>query len=333
MIEGMTLAFNPEAAADMEADIQFQVSGSESGSYYLNISERDCKFNLGDSDSPSLIIKTPAETWKKISSGEISGQDALAQGLYKADGDLSILLRFGELFSEQKVSYESPPHFKPPGPVKLSGMKWLTVAFLPWMFFWIAFESLGNGLNVIIPFALSLFLVSYRFRYGVLTFFEAGSLGFFSLALIMKISNFPGFEVWGSVLGSLYIALLWLGSLFIVRMPLCGEYSKWQYIPRLWRTTLFIYPNAVISLMWGGQFLLASVLGMAAVLFPSHAGLLNTLRFLLLIPAFVFTAVYQRGVVGRMYPDIDRSLGKVRLWGGLGFIAGLCLILAAFSTA
>jgi len=78
-------------------------------------------------------------------------------------------------------------------------------------------------------------------------------------------------------------------------MPLCGDYSKWGYVKRLWRTSLFIHPNAAISLMWGWQFLVGSLFGGGAILVPHLGTVLTVIRYLLLVPAWVFTFAYQKG--------------------------------------
>jgi len=48
-----------------------------------------------------------------------------------------------------------------------------------------------------------------------------------------------------------------------------------------------------------------------------------------LVPAFIFTAIYQKGVAERRIEDIDRALVWIRFWGGIGLAAGLGIILAA----
>ncbi len=332
MIEGMTLVFDPIAAKDLEAVIQFKVTGAESGAYFLKIAEGDCTFHLGLSESPSLTIETQAEVWQKISRGELSGQEALLQGLYQVQGDLELLLKLDQLFSSDDESYMAPSDQRPPGPIPLSGMVWMPVTLIPWMVFWITFEMSGPWVSIFIPFLLSLFLAAYRLKYGSLTILEAGSLGFFTLAGVLSLTGVPGFDRWGSVVSSVIMAALWLGSLLVSEMPLCGQYSKWGYTKRLSRTTMFIHPNAVISLVWGWQFLAASLFGLTAVLVPDYKGSFTVVRYLLLVPAFIFTVAYQKGAPERRIEDIDRALVRIRFWGGIGLAAGLGIILATLLT-
>jgi len=98
IIAGMPEVFDAEAAEDLSADIQFDVSGQEPGSYNLHIEKGTCTFNEGQSLSPTLTIHTPSEVWLAVSRGEIDGQAALMQGKYTVDGDFNLLLKLNEMF-------------------------------------------------------------------------------------------------------------------------------------------------------------------------------------------------------------------------------------------
>jgi len=51
MLEGMTLTFDAAAAGDMDATLQFNVTGAEPGTYYLRIAEGDCTFHLDTAEA------------------------------------------------------------------------------------------------------------------------------------------------------------------------------------------------------------------------------------------------------------------------------------------
>lgn len=98
-LEGMTLTFNPEEARNIEAMIQFEVSGAESGSWYLKIMGNTCTFHEGRTQNPTLTIQTPPDVWLKIARGEMSGGVALMTGKYKAKGDMGLLMKIDKIFS------------------------------------------------------------------------------------------------------------------------------------------------------------------------------------------------------------------------------------------
>lgn len=334
-LEGMTLNFDAVAAGDTNATLQFNVTGAKPGAYYLRIAESDCTFHLGTAEDPTLTIAATSDVWLKISRGELDAQDALMQGLYQAQGDFSLLMRMNNLFktldnmSDGVSAYVAPPDQRPAGPIALTGMTWMMVAFIPWILYWITFSipGLSPWVSVGLPFLLALFIVIYRQVFDKPTWMEWGGLGFFALADILTLINNSTFATWGSVFSSVVMGALWLGTLVFTDMPLSANYAKWGYIKRMWCTSLFIHPNTAISLMWGWQFLVASLFGGGAVLFPHLEAVLTVIRYLLLVPAFVFTFTYQKGADNRPVANVDRALAQMRTWAivGIGVAVGMIL--------
>jgi putative sterol carrier protein len=97
-IAGMPTAFNAEAAGDLKADIQFRVTGEESGTYYLHIENGVCTFREGESPAPTLTIRTPSEVWLAVSRGEMDGQMAFMQQKYTVEGEFGLLMKMSQLF-------------------------------------------------------------------------------------------------------------------------------------------------------------------------------------------------------------------------------------------
>jgi multimeric flavodoxin WrbA/putative sterol carrier protein len=104
VITGQAARFNPVAAGDLSADIQFRVSGPEPGDYVLRIDRGKCSVHKGTVPAPTLTIHTPSEVWLQIARGELSGQAAYFKGMYRTEGDLGLLLRMNEIFSGQSDS-------------------------------------------------------------------------------------------------------------------------------------------------------------------------------------------------------------------------------------
>jgi putative sterol carrier protein len=99
MIAGMAIVFNPEAAGDLQAVVQFDVSGDEPGQYYLHIAGGECAAFEGTHPEPTLTIHTPSEVWLRISRGELDGTTAMMEGQYSVEGNLGLLIRFDKLFT------------------------------------------------------------------------------------------------------------------------------------------------------------------------------------------------------------------------------------------
>ncbi|MFQ5593005.1 MAG: SCP2 sterol-binding domain-containing protein [Anaerolineae bacterium] len=337
-IEGMPLAFDADAADGLEATVQFDVSGPEAGIYHLRIAAGQCTFHTGPAAAPTLTITTPSDVWLQISNGEISGQEALMQGLYTANGDLSLLLKMDSLFKPtDQVVFEAPAGQRPAGPIPLPGMAWMTVAFLPWMIHWVTFDLPGvsHWISVGLPLLLSVLIVGYRLVFNESTlrrtqgelWLEWGGLGFFALASVPTVAGDAGFAIWGSVISSVVMGALWLGTLLFSDTPLSGNYSKWGYVEALWRNSMFIYPNAVISLIWGWQFIVAALVGAAAILLSNLMVVFTVLRYGLLVPAFIFTSVYQKRATQLQIADYEAAMGRLRFWAGIGLLAVVGLLL------
>ncbi len=100
-IEGMTFSINPDEAKDINATIQFHVSGEGGGNYYLSIADGKCDFSVGTTPDPTLTISTPADVWLKIARKEMNGGLALMTGKYKAIGKMPLLMKMDKIFSRQ----------------------------------------------------------------------------------------------------------------------------------------------------------------------------------------------------------------------------------------
>ncbi|MDI7260681.1 MAG: SCP2 sterol-binding domain-containing protein [Thermodesulfobacteriota bacterium] len=102
LLRGMAATFNSEAAGDLKATIQFEVTGKQPGIWFFSIENGRCIYNEGRVDSPALTIKTPSEVWLAIANREMDGQQAFMEGKYTAIGDMSLLMRMKNLFGSEK---------------------------------------------------------------------------------------------------------------------------------------------------------------------------------------------------------------------------------------
>jgi multimeric flavodoxin WrbA/putative sterol carrier protein len=83
--------FNPEAAGDVKATLQFEFKGSVEGSCYFIIADGTIKAKEGKSERPDLIIKTPFEIWMDIVTGKADGAEMFMEGKYEAEGNMEFL--------------------------------------------------------------------------------------------------------------------------------------------------------------------------------------------------------------------------------------------------
>ena len=102
LLTGMAVSFNSQAAGDLKATIQFEVTGKQTGDWFLSIENGKCAYHEGKANSSNVTIKTPSEVWLAIANGEMDGQQAFMEGKYTATGDMSFLMRMRSLFGANK---------------------------------------------------------------------------------------------------------------------------------------------------------------------------------------------------------------------------------------
>ena len=98
LLQSMPLGFQKEKAGDLEAVFQFEISGEEQFTAHLRIAEGRCTYAEGPHEHPDVTIKSPAAVWLAVSKGELNGQRAFMAGKYRAEGDLSLLMKLQNLF-------------------------------------------------------------------------------------------------------------------------------------------------------------------------------------------------------------------------------------------
>ena len=334
-IEGMPLVFNATAAGDIRANIQFDASGPEPGQYHLCIDHGNCSFHKGPAKDPALTIRTPSDVWLKINSGELSGLDALVQGLYTVDGDANLLAQMQELFKRPENFTVEASGQRPAGPLPLSGMVWMTILFASWtwLFFLYDLFPLDYGITFAPPTIVILFVVIYRLIFNHPLWTEIASLAFFvALGILSSFMEVDLVIKWGSTIALLFMGLMWLGSMVPpFKLPLTAEYSKWRYVQGLWRNSMFLQPNMAICLVWGWQFVISAALAIVGKTVISLFLPLLGVRLLTLIPAFVFTSVYQKGAATRRFTDIDKTLRSMQVWAYIGLALAVVMLIVIFA--
>jgi multimeric flavodoxin WrbA len=95
----LSMGFNPAAAKETHAVMQFDFSGAVQGSCSLEIQDGKLKAKQGPADPADVLIESPFEVWMDIMTGKADGQEMFMEQKYRVKGDFSLLLRMKELFS------------------------------------------------------------------------------------------------------------------------------------------------------------------------------------------------------------------------------------------
>ena len=95
----MPMGFNPKAAGDTKATLQFEFTGRVEGVCHLIISDGTIKAKEGKSDKPDLIIKSPFDVWMDIVTDKADGTEMFIAGKYEVEGNTEFL-EMGKFFKK-----------------------------------------------------------------------------------------------------------------------------------------------------------------------------------------------------------------------------------------
>ena len=97
----MKLGFNPQAAKDLKARIQFNFSGETAGMCFLDISGGSIQSHPGKTREPNLTVNAPFEVWMDLITGKADGQQLFVDQQYTVEGDLALLMQLDQIFSSR----------------------------------------------------------------------------------------------------------------------------------------------------------------------------------------------------------------------------------------
>jgi len=304
---GMALRYNPKAEPGLNLVIQFNL---ENENYYLVIDGDECEAYRGVHQNPNLTIITPTDIWMKISTGELDGARAFIEKLFKAEGDMNIMLKFNTLFSDSQTRLDTRREFQKTakdfegipdhrGPIKLSGMQWLNIAFAPWILLWI-WGSISPGiLPQIVAAGIALTITLYHLITNRPTLFEKGTCIYLILAAILWGIGIEFYISYSRIITYVFLGILWLGSL-INFFCLTAEYSRLPYPKEIWGSRAFTKTNDILCGIWGLYFLIMAVYNYYMMILSEFYLILMIVSYISLIPMFSFTSWFQKWYPSKM---------------------------------
>jgi putative sterol carrier protein len=87
-----------DAAEDVDAIYQFDLSGAQGGQYVVTIREGACQVKEGRHDDPHVILSMAGEDCVKVLNGELSGPAAAMSGRIRISGDMGLAMQLKALF-------------------------------------------------------------------------------------------------------------------------------------------------------------------------------------------------------------------------------------------
>ena len=90
--------FLPEAAPDLEAVIQYQLTGEEGGDYIISIKDNQCKVTEGIAEQPVVTVTADGRDFGDVLLGRANGMQYFMTGKIKLAGDLNLAMKLTSLF-------------------------------------------------------------------------------------------------------------------------------------------------------------------------------------------------------------------------------------------
>jgi hypothetical protein len=167
--------------------------------------------------------------------------------------------------------------------------------FVPWIIFWVvagpsSWEYASGG-----ALLAALILLIPSSDSGSIKLLDVVSVVFFGAltvaGLVLDRDQLDWLEDYSQAISSGALAIVVLGSLAFV--PFTEQYAREQAPKEVWGTPVFKQVNRVLTLVWGGAFAIAAVLGVIAQQVDTGADWLNwIIPIALIVGAFRFTAWY-----------------------------------------
>lgn len=98
LFDRMASTFNVAKASNLNATVQFDLSGPEGGIWHVKVADGACEVNQGATASPTATVKMEADNYVKMVKGELNAVTAFMMGQIKVEGDLNTVMKFQTLF-------------------------------------------------------------------------------------------------------------------------------------------------------------------------------------------------------------------------------------------
>lgn len=98
LFDRMPDAFDAEKAGDMNATVQFDLSGEEGGQWYVTIADGTCTVEKGVIETPTSTIRMDANDYAEMVAGRLDPMTAFIEQKVRVEGDLNTVMKFQTLF-------------------------------------------------------------------------------------------------------------------------------------------------------------------------------------------------------------------------------------------
>ena len=98
LMEKLPGAFIPEKAGDMDAVIQFVLTGEEASDWQVIIKDGAAEVKEGVHEDATMVLEAESQDYKDIVTGKVNAMNSFMQGKVKLKGNLNLAMKFVEMF-------------------------------------------------------------------------------------------------------------------------------------------------------------------------------------------------------------------------------------------
>lgn len=98
IFDAMPGRFQAAKAGDLNAVIQFDMTGDGGGQYYVTIGAGACAVAEGNAPNPNMTMTAAATDYMDMINGVLNPMQAFMQGKIKIKGDMSLAMKMQTLF-------------------------------------------------------------------------------------------------------------------------------------------------------------------------------------------------------------------------------------------
>jgi len=95
---GLPAKFDAEAAEDLAAVYQFDLSGPQGGQYHVKIKDGACSVHEGTHPEPQVTFSMSGDDCVAVLSGRLDGSSVFLSGRLLISGDLGLAMQLRVLF-------------------------------------------------------------------------------------------------------------------------------------------------------------------------------------------------------------------------------------------
>ena len=89
---------DPEAAAGLDATIQFDLAGDGGGVWHCTIKDGACAVTEGAHEEPTMTVSMEAADYVELIAGSLDGMTAFMSGRLRIAGDMGLAMQMQNLF-------------------------------------------------------------------------------------------------------------------------------------------------------------------------------------------------------------------------------------------